>query len=92
MAPTHLDRRAFLARIGLLGAAVGTGGLFPATATAQNPLEDLVALLRPVLATLAEDTINGLSAFVFPGPDDYSAAQGTRVRSPAGRRRTPPPS
>ncbi|GAA5126019.1 hypothetical protein [Haloechinothrix salitolerans] len=76
---SSLDRRTFLARIGLLGAAVGTGGLVPANATAQtvNPLPDLVALLRPVLAELARDTLNGLTAFVFPGPDEYSAAQGT---------------
>lgn len=78
MPPIDLDRRAFLARIGLLGAAVGAGGLFPPVASAQvDPLGDLVAQLRPVLAELARDTLNGLSAFVFPGSDEYSAAQGT---------------
>lgn len=78
-------RRAFLARIGLLGAAVGTGGLLswsPASA-APPPLASLVGLLRPLLAELARDTLNGLTTFVVPGPDGYSRAQGT-PRADAG--------
>lgn len=85
MAPNrHLDRRTFLARIGLLGAAAGAGGLFPPPAMAQSPspLPDLVEQLRPILAELARDTLNGLTAFVFPGPDEYSAAQGTPREEP----------
>ncbi|TCP46844.1 hypothetical protein EV191_113123 [Tamaricihabitans halophyticus] len=75
----YLARRAFLARVGILGAAVGAGGLLPRAALAQpgNPLDDVVALLRPVLAKLATDTMNGLVVFVCPGPDEYSKAQGT---------------
>ncbi|WP_116047486.1 hypothetical protein [Amycolatopsis palatopharyngis] len=89
MSQSPLARRAFLARIGLLGAAVGAGGLLPRSAlatpaaAAQNDLlPDLVGLLRPVLAELARDTLNGLTVFVYPGPDAYSAAQGTPSAEP----------
>ncbi|PRX47136.1 hypothetical protein B0I33_106235 [Prauserella shujinwangii] len=84
-----VGRRAFLARLGLLGAAVGVGGLLPRSAltppaaAAQNDLlPDAVGLLRPVLAELARDTLNGLSVFALPGPDAYSAAQGTPGDTP----------
>ncbi|WP_199435542.1 hypothetical protein [Qaidamihabitans albus] len=84
-----VGRRAFLARLGLLGAAVGVGGLLPRSAlappaaAAQNDvLPGLVDLLRPVLAELARDTLNGLSVFALPGPDPYSAAQGTPSDTP----------
>jgi hypothetical protein len=81
-----LGRRAFLARIGLLGAAVGAGGLLPRAALAApaavDPLSGIVGLLRPVLAELARDTINGLSVFALPGPDAYSRAQGTPSATP----------
>lgn len=79
-----LARRAFLARIGLLGAAAGTAGLLPAAhaasaqaVSAQGLLPIPVSLLRSVLRELARDTVNGLSAFVLPGNDAYSRAQGT---------------
>ncbi|SFO89386.1 hypothetical protein SAMN05421810_101318 [Amycolatopsis arida] len=82
-----LGRRAFLARLGLLGAAVGAGGLLPRgalapAAAAPDPLAGVVGLLRPVLAELARDTLNGLSVFATPGPDRYSAAQGTPSDTP----------
>ncbi|ATY13527.1 hypothetical protein CU254_26195 [Amycolatopsis sp. AA4] len=71
------DRRTFLARIGLLGAAVAAGGLLaPAGGRAQT-LDDVVAGLRPVLGELARDTLNGLVVMTCPGPDAYSKAQGT---------------
>ncbi|PXY27611.1 hypothetical protein [Prauserella muralis] len=83
-----LGRRAFLARLGLLG-AVGAGGLLsrgalaaPAANAQTDALPGLVALLRPVLAELARDTLNGLSVFALPGPDPYSAAQGTPSDTP----------
>ncbi|MGH4017718.1 MAG: hypothetical protein ACRDT0_00435 [Pseudonocardiaceae bacterium] len=67
--------------MGLLGAATGVGGLLPRAALAQpgtgDGLGQLVAALRPVLAELARDTLNGLGVFIFPGPDAYSQAQGT---------------
>ncbi|HEX2299305.1 MAG TPA: hypothetical protein VHH34_12475 [Pseudonocardiaceae bacterium] len=84
-------RRAFLARVGLLGAAIGTagvGGLLPRSALAApspgNGTAPLVEALRPVLAELARDTLNGLCAFTFPGSDAYSQAQGTPQTGPGG--------
>ncbi|WP_158890878.1 hypothetical protein [Amycolatopsis anabasis] len=86
-----VGRRAFLARIGLLGAAatVGGGALLgspqPAAAASsgtQAPTDPVVGLLRDVLAELSRDTINGLVTFVVPGPDGYSRAQGTPRQEP----------
>jgi hypothetical protein len=79
MTSSFLARRAFLARVGVLGAAVAAGGLMPAAyaGTRTDPLRTGVAALRPVLQELARDTINGLCTFVVPGPDAYSEAQGT---------------
>lgn len=83
MATPHHDlgRRAFLARIGLLGAAVGAGGLLPRDALAAP--DTLVDQLNPVLHELARDTYNAVATFVMPGPDAYSHAQGT-PRTEAG--------
>lgn len=81
-----IGRRAFLARMGVLGAVVATGGLFadralaavaPGVGPDESPLDQLVAQLQPVLAELARDTLNGLVVMVCPGPDAYSTAQGT---------------
>lgn len=82
-----LDRRQFLARVGVLGAAAAlygpTGFKIPA-AHAQ------LSGLNPVLAELARDTITGLAAFVIPGNDPYSAAQGVAAAGPgAVAARTP---
>lgn len=85
MATPHHDlgRRAFLARIGLLGAAVGAGGLLPRSAlAAPDPIESVVDLLNPVLHELARDTYNAVGTFVVPGPDAYSRAQGTPRADP----------
>ncbi|MGH4023147.1 MAG: hypothetical protein ACRDRV_01025 [Pseudonocardiaceae bacterium] len=86
-----LARRAFLARVGLLGAAIGAagvGGLLPRFASAQpgtgSGLAPLVDALRPALAELARDTLNGLCAFTVPGSDPYSQAQGTPQTGPGG--------
>jgi hypothetical protein len=82
-----LARRAFLARIGLLGAAFGASGLLPREALAAgNPvLPNVVNLLRSVLAELARDTMNGLTAFALPGNDAYSQAQGTKMTTPGAQ-------
>jgi hypothetical protein len=83
-----LSRRAFLARVGILGAAVGGGGvlarslLAPADAATNPLLPPAVDLIRPVLAELARDTMNGLTVFAMPGPDAYSRTQGTPSRTP----------
>ncbi|SDS76509.1 hypothetical protein [Jiangella sp. DSM 45060] len=75
---SELGRRAFLARMGVLGAAAAIPALAapPATA-APSALSPLVGLLRPVLAELSRDTLRGLVVMVCPGPDAYSRAQGT---------------
>jgi hypothetical protein len=88
MPDQDVGRRAFLARIGLLGAVVVAGGLLTdrAGATAVPAAEpgqgQLIDALRPVLAELARDTLNGLVVMTCPGPDEYSAAQGTPRRDP----------
>jgi hypothetical protein len=91
MATQDLSRRVFLARIGVLGA--GTlllpGCLLspePTTGTERSELllGVLVDLLRPVLAQLSRDTLNGFVAFSLPGPDAYSSAQGTPRGEPGG--------
>jgi hypothetical protein len=81
MTSSFLARRAFLARLGVLGAAVAAGGLAPVAYAGTRDVPGVDAL-RPVLQELARDTVNGLCAFVVPGPDAYSAAQGTPRREP----------
>src|SRR5262245_22139547 len=90
MTTSDLSRRTFLARIGVLGAGTlllpscftapeGTGA-----AASELGLGALVDLLRPVLDQLSRDTLNGFVAFVVPGRDDYSRAQGTPRAEPGG--------
>lgn len=90
MAPGEMSRRAFLARIGVLGAGAavlpqctvtGGGGALDSGAL---DLGRVVDLLRPVLAELSRDTLNGFVAFALPGRDDYSSAQGTPRGEPGG--------
>ncbi|TDC28376.1 hypothetical protein [Kribbella albertanoniae] len=86
--PRNLSRRVFLARIGVLGAALGGGGLLtrgllnPADAATNPLLPPAVDLVRPVLAALARDTLNGLTAFALPGPDQYSRTQRASSSTP----------
>jgi hypothetical protein len=92
MTPRYgVSRRAFLARIGVLGAVAGTLGSHallpssegsPSVLAGPSPLDGLVGLLRPLLAELSRDTLNGLTTFVVPGPDAYSRAQGTPRSEP----------
>ncbi|HEY4027593.1 MAG TPA: twin-arginine translocation signal domain-containing protein [Candidatus Dormibacteraeota bacterium] len=88
-----LSRRVFLTRLGVLGAVAGTSGLLPRLSYASTSplgLLNVVDLLRPVLDQLSRDTMNGLAVFVVPGPDAYSAAQGTPRPEPgAMEARTP---
>jgi hypothetical protein len=89
MTPRYTSsRRAFLARIGVLGAALGTGLLeapnrasVTTDATAGGASLALPQL-EALLGELARDTLNGLTTFVVPGPDRYSRAQGTPRREP----------
>jgi hypothetical protein len=91
MAADDLSRRAFLARIGVLGASATLlpglpGCLGPVTATTESELSlaALIDLLRPVLGELSRDTWNGFVAFTVPGQDAYSRAQGTPRGEPGG--------
>lgn len=89
-----LDRRNFLARLGVLGALAGASTAFPGVARAAAPTAatsgPLLGLVTKLLAELSRDTLNGLAVFVVPGPDPYSAAQGTlRSESGAMEARTP---
>lgn len=82
MKAAPLDRRTFLARLGVLGAVAGTGLLLPAAANAAAatpaPAAGAVAdLVRLIINALTKDTLNGVGAFVVPGQDLYSQAQGT---------------
>lgn len=80
---TPLDRRTFLASVGVLGALAATDLMAPrvASATPTRPLVDLVSQL---LGQVSKDTYKGLSAFVAPGSDAYSRSQGTERSKPGG--------
>jgi hypothetical protein len=72
-APRLIHRRVFLARMGVLGAAVALGGsAFGRTVARAGSGPDV----RLLLEELSRDTLSGLAAFVVPGPDPYSVAQG----------------
>jgi hypothetical protein len=77
MTTTELNRRQFLARVGVLGAAVGlwSTGAWRSVRGAPPPGSE-------ILGELARDAMNGLGAFVVPGPDDYSVAQGVTSPTP----------
>jgi hypothetical protein len=73
-----MDRRQFLARVGVLGATVGlfgTDGLRRAPVAGAQALEPVAM----VLGELARDTFNGIVTFAVPGHDPYSVAQGVQV-------------
>jgi hypothetical protein len=74
-----LDRRQFLARVGALGAAAA---LFGPAAFKISAASAQVSPAGQVLAELARDTISGLGAFVVPGDDPYSIAQGVTAVGP----------
>lgn len=90
MTANELSRRAFLARIGVLGASTvllpqcASGPEALGTLSSELGLSALVDLLRPVLGQLSRDTLNGLVAFSLPGQDPYSRAQGTPRNEPGG--------
>ena len=73
-------------RAGVLGAAIALApelidrisGSSSAAAT-LSPSE-----LAPIFDALSTDTFNGLVAFVVPGPDQYSVAQGVSDGAPGG--------
>jgi hypothetical protein len=67
----EVSRRTFLQRAGIAGLAVAMAEL-PAFLDARGLLEEAAAQT----ADLTADTLNGLAAFVLPGDDAYSVAQG----------------
>lgn len=74
-----INRRQFLARAGVLGAA---------TALWQVPgllrLRGWEDAAYAQDADLVRDTLNGLAAMIFPGDDPYSVAQGDATDAPGG--------
>lgn len=76
--PRELTRHAFVGRIVGLAAALAP---LPAVLDRKGWLEDARAAdgVDPVV-----DTLNGLVAFVVPGPDAYSVAQGESTTEPGG--------
>jgi hypothetical protein len=90
MTINELSRRAFLARIGVLGASTillpqcTSGPDALGTLSSEIGLGALVDLLRPILTQLSRDTLNGFVAFSLPGQDPYSRAQGTPASEPGG--------
>lgn len=80
--PVPLSRRQFLARCGAAGALAALAdlpGLSAAAARAQSPAE-----VGAAMRLLTVDTIAGLVAFVVPGGDRYSLAQGVTSPTPGG--------
>jgi hypothetical protein len=72
-----LSRRAFLERAGLLGVAA---------ALAQIPFivgaKGLTAEARAATLDLVRETLNAVLAFILPGDDEYSVAQGESAPGP----------
>ena len=74
-----ISRRSLLKRGGVLGLAMALSEL-PGALGAKGLLDDARALEPDVVA----DTFNGLVAFVLPGSDAYSVAQGASTGEPGG--------
>ncbi len=79
LAARRISRRGFLGNMMLLSAAV-------ALARATDLLTSRGWAQAAEVATpdLLHDTFNGLLAFIVPGPDDYSVAQGVSTIEPGG--------
>jgi hypothetical protein len=77
--PGALSRRTFLA---------GAGGTALAALLAQLPdllgARGLLGVAEAQSADVTTDTLSGLVAFILPGDDEYSRAQGTATREPGG--------
>ena len=72
----EVSRRAFLQRTGLIGLAAALPGLLE--------LHGLTDKALAQSSDLTEDTLNGLIAFMVPGDDAYSVAQGQTANGPGG--------
>jgi hypothetical protein len=78
--PDELSRRELIKRGGLLGGVAILSAQLPAFIAQQGWLEKAEAQTPDVI----RDTFNGLVAFVVPGPDEYSVAQGESSPTPGG--------
>lgn len=74
-----LSRRAFLAGTGGLGLSAALAGL-PEALARREWLDAAIAQNGDV----TQDTLNGLAAFIVPGDDEYSLAQGVSTPEPGG--------
>jgi hypothetical protein len=76
-APTvNVGRRTFLKFGALAGVAAGLSA---------SPLaSQFLASAKAATVDLVQDTLNGLIAFVVPGPDQYSVAQGVSTTAAGG--------
>lgn len=71
-----LSRRSFLQRTGLAGLGLALPGLLQARGLSDEALAQS--------ADLTEDTLTALVAFILPGDDPYSVAQGQTAPGPGG--------
>jgi hypothetical protein len=78
-APKRISRRGFLGNMALVTAA-----LTITRATDLLTSRGWVQATEVVTPDLLHDTFNGLLAFIVPGPDDYSVAQGVSTVEPGG--------
>ncbi|MEA2428551.1 MAG: hypothetical protein QOF37_2179 [Thermoleophilaceae bacterium] len=72
-------RRSFVRRAGLLGAALATLDV-----AALLESRGLLPAAQAQTLDLTTDTLSGLIAFIAPGDDPYSIAQGERASGPGG--------
>lgn len=81
-----VDRRSFLAGIGVLGALGAAGLAAPSSAQAAPtpPALPILDIANDLLADLSVDVYKGLAAFVVPGDDEFSRSQGTESAGPGG--------
>jgi hypothetical protein len=79
MAGSGISRRTLLERAGLAGAGVVLAQL-PGFLSGKGWLEEA----RAQSADVVRETIDALVAFVVPGPDAYSVAQGQSTKEPGG--------
>src|SRR5712691_6579953 len=77
---TGVSRRELLRRATVLIAGAALLDRLPGARRVQGWLEDAYAAGPNVV----EQTMNGLVAFIVPGRDRYSRAQGTKTKTPGG--------
>jgi len=78
-AEAGVSRRAFLQRAGLFAGALASVDLY-----ALLDKQGLLATAKAQSADLTVDTLSGLVAFIVPGDDEYSVAQGEKANGPGG--------